>query len=223
MEKIFSPEFHQFFIDLAPNNNKDWFDSNRSRYEKFVKDPFKLFVQQLINAFAEVDPKFKEVEPKDCIFRINRDIRFSKDKTPYKIQMSAVISPGGRKSRALDGVYIELTPEHVRVYGGIYEVDRDDLMRIRLGIADNLKEFRGLIGDTLFIETFGELRGDKNKVLPKELKGIAADEPFLFNKQWYFFTEFEPEVILEDKLVDRVVDVYKTARPIENFFNRFLK
>jgi len=223
MENIFSPEFLKFFIELAPNNNKDWFDANRSRYEKFVKEPFKIFTQQLIDAFAEIDPRFKDVEPKDCIFRINRDIRFSKDKTPYKLQMSAVISPGGRKSRALDGVYIELTPEHVRIYGGIYEVDKDDLMRLRMGIVENMKEFRSLYMDSDFVKTFGELRGEANKVLPKELKDAAADEPLLFNKQWYFFAEYDPEIIFKDNLVGHVVDVYKTARPIEQFFNRFIK
>ncbi|TNE74473.1 MAG: DUF2461 domain-containing protein [Bacteroidetes bacterium] len=223
MEKIFTPDFLNFFIELAPNNNKDWFDQNRSRYEKNVKEPFKYFVQQLITEFSKIDPKFKETEPKDCIFRINRDIRFSKDKSPYKLQVSAVISPEGKKSRAIDGIYIELTPEHVRVYGGVYEVDKDDLQSIREGIAKNLNEFRKLISNQDFRKVFGELRGEKNKVLPKELKNAGEQEPLMYNKQWYFFTEFDPEIILEQDLIKRVIEVYKVARPVEQFFNRFIK
>lgn len=223
MEKIFTPDFLNFFIELAPNNNKDWFDQNRSRYEKNVKEPFKYFVQQLITEFSKMDPKFKETEPKDCIFRINRDIRFSKDKSPYKLQVSAVISPEGKKSRAIDGIYIELTPEHVRVYGGVYEVDKDDLQSIRKGIAKNLNEFRKLISNQDFRNVFGELRGEKNKVLPKELKNAGEQEPLMYNKQWYFFTEFDPEIILEQDLIKRVIEVYKVARPVEQFFNRFIK
>lgn len=223
MEKIFTPDFLNFFIELAPNNNKDWFDQNRSRYEKNVKEPLKYFVQQLITEFSKIDPKFKETEPKDCIFRINRDIRFSKDKSPYKLQVSAVISPEGKKSRAIDGIYIELTPEHVRVYGGVYEVDKDDLQSIREGIAKNLNEFRKLISNQDFRKVFGELRGEKNKVLPKELKNAGEQEPLMYNKQWYFFTEFDPEIILEQDLIKRVIEVYKVARPVEQFFNRFIK
>lgn len=223
MEKIFTPDFLNFFIELAPNNNKDWFDQNRSRYEKNVKEPFKYFVQQLITEFSKIDPKFKETEPKDCIFRINRDIRFSKDKSPYKLQVSAVISPEGKKSRAIDGIYIELTPEHVRVYGGVYEVDKDDLQSIREGIAKNLNEFRKLISNQDFRKVFGELRGEKNKVLPKELKNAGEQEPLMYNKQWYFFTEFDPEIILEQDLIKSVIEVYKVARPVEQFFNRFIK
>ncbi len=223
MEKIFTQDFLDFFIELASNNNKDWFDQNRSRYEKNVKEPFKYFVQQLITEFSKIDPKFKETEPKDCIFRINRDIRFSKDKSPYKLQVSAVISPEGKKSRAIDGIYIELTPEHVRVYGGVYEVDKDDLQSIREGIAKNLNEFSKLISNQDFRKVFGELRGEKNKVLPKELKNAGEQEPLMYNKQWYFFTEFDPEIILEQDLIKRVIEVYKVARPVEQFFNRFIK
>ena len=90
---FFTPDFLQFFIELAPNNNKDWFDINRKRYENSVKEPFKKFVQQLIGELAKSNPAFESLEAKDCIFRINRDVRFSKDKIPYKMMVSAVIAP----------------------------------------------------------------------------------------------------------------------------------
>ena len=77
---FFQQEFIDFFIELAPNNNKDWFDVNRKRYENFVKDPFNSFVQHLISEISKTDKNFSDLEPKHCVFRINKDVRFSKYK-----------------------------------------------------------------------------------------------------------------------------------------------
>ena len=93
----FTKDYLDFFIELAGNNNKDWFDINRKRYEQSVKKPFYAFVQRLIDHFALSYPAFKELTASECVFRINRDIRFSKDKSPYKMMCSAVIAPNGKK------------------------------------------------------------------------------------------------------------------------------
>jgi uncharacterized protein (TIGR02453 family) len=87
-----------FFKELAANNHKDWFDSNRKRYEESVKKPFSNFVSQFICELAAIDSEFNELTASECVFRINRDIRFSKDKTPYKSTCSAVVAPGGKHS-----------------------------------------------------------------------------------------------------------------------------
>ena len=220
---FFQKDFLDFFIELAPNNNKDWFDLNRKRYENSVKEPFKKFVNHIISKLAEIDPTFKELEAKDCIFRINRDIRFSKDKQPYKMQVSAVVSPLGKKSKAINGVYFELGPEHLRVYGGVYEIDKDDLLTVREGIAENIAEFQKTYNNPLFVKTFGELKGEKNKIIPKELKLAAEKEPLIFNKQWYFYTQFEPERILINNLDETIINCYKAGRPVEEFFNKLIK
>ena len=220
---FFQKDFLDFFIELAPNNNKDWFDLNRKRYENSVKEPFKKFVNHIISKLAEIDPTFKELEAKDCIFRINRDIRFSKDKQPYKMQVSAIVSPLGKKSKAINGVYFELGPEHLRVYGGVYEIDKDDLLTVREGIAENIAEFQKTYNNPLFVKTFGELKGEKNKIIPKELKLAAEKEPLIFNKQWYFYTQCEPERILIDNLDETILNCYKAGRPVEEFFNKLIK
>lgn len=220
---FFTPDFIDFFIELAPNNNKDWFDINRKRYEKSVKEPFQKFVQHIIDQIAKTDKTFKDLEPKDCIFRINRDVRFSKDKSPYKLMVSAVVAPNGKKSKAINGVYFELTPEHVRVYGGIYEIDKEDLQAVREGIANNLSQFKGLYSDKKFKSVFGEIRGEKNKTLPKELKEAGEKEPLIFNKQWYFFTEFPPELILDKKLDHAILESFEAGKAIEQFFNGFIR
>jgi uncharacterized protein (TIGR02453 family) len=220
---FFTQDYHDFFIELAGNNNKDWFDLNRKRYEQSVKIPFQRFTKHLINRIAKDDPAFKELEPKDCMFRINRDIRFSKDKTPYKLMCSAVIAPGGKKSRAINGIYFELGPEHVRAYGGIYEVDKDGLESVREGIADNLETFQKLYSDPNFKNLFGELRGEKNKTLPSHLRDSAEKEALIFNKQFYFFAEFPAETVVKAELDEILLNCYQAGRPMENFLNQFIQ
>ena len=221
--KHFSQEYLNFFMELAANNNKEWFDANRGRYEKHVRDPFKDFVHYMITKIAAKYPEFRELEAKDCIFRINRDIRFSADKTPYKLMCSAVVAPEGKKSKAVNGVYFELTPEHVRVYGGVYEIDKDDLYAVREGIAHNLSAFKKAYTDPKFVRVFGEVRGDKNKIVPKEFKEAAAKEPLLYNKQWYFFAQFEPDLILGDQLEEVILDCFEAGKPMEQFFSKLIK
>lgn len=220
---FFTQDFLDFFIELAPNNHKDWFDLNRKRYEKSVKEPFQKFVQHIIHQIAKTDTAFADLEPKDCIFRINRDVRFSKDKSPYKLMVSAVVAPNGKKSKAVNGVYFELTPEHVRVYGGIYEIEKDDLQTLREGIASNLGKFKALYSDKKFTSVFGEILGEKNKTLPKDLREAGEKEPLIFNKQWYFFTEFPPEMILDKKLDQLILDSFEAGKPMEQFFNSLIK
>ena len=220
---FFNQDFLQFFMDLAGNNNKDWFDQNRKRYEVNVKDAFKNFVTHIITKLAEEDPAFKDLEASSCIFRINRDIRFSKDKTPYKMNVSAVVTPEGKKSKAINGVYFELGPEHVRVYGGVYEIDKDDLLTVREGIAKNPEKFKKLYSEASFKNVFGEILGEKNKVIPKELKEAAEKEPLIYNKQWYFYKQFDAEVVLSENLDQLILDCYKAGQPVEKFFNELIK
>jgi uncharacterized protein (TIGR02453 family) len=220
---FFNPDFIQFFKDLAPNNNKDWFDENRSRYENNVREPFKAFVDHMIAELSKENPKMKDLLNKDCIFRINRDIRFSKDKTPYKMNVSALINVGGKKNYLGEGVYIELGPEHFRVYGGLYDVDKDTLLQVREGIAANPAEFKKLYSDKKFESLFGTIRGEQNKVIPKELKAAGEIEPMIYNKQFYYFAEYSPEKILDNDLDKTIIKAYQTAKPIEQFFSKILK
>lgn len=220
---FFQQEFIDFFIELAPNNNKDWFDVNRKRYEKFVKDPFNSFVQHLINEISKTDKTFADLEPKHCVFRINKDVRFAKDKSPYKLMVSAVVAPNGKKSKAVNGVYFELTPEHVRAYGGVYEIDKEDLLIVREGIAKNPQKFKDLYSDKKFVSLFGELRGEKNKIIPKELRDAAEVEPLIFNKQFYFFAEFPVETILNNNLDKLILDCFETGKPMEKYFSDLIK
>ena len=218
----FSKDFIQFFKDLAANNNKEWFDENRKRYEREVKDPFKTFIGDLIHKISKDDPAIA-IEPKDAIFRINRDIRFSKDKTPYKTMVSAIITKGGKKDKTSPGLYIELTPEHVRVYGGVYMADKEQLYDIRARIVENMDEFNKAINDKNFKSKYGEIRGEKNKVIPGEFKAAAEKEPLIFNKQFYYFGQMEAEAVLKEDLIETVYDYYTAARGIREFLAKAIQ
>ncbi len=220
---FFNQDLLQFFIDLAPNNHKDWFDQNRKRYELSVREPFRAFVSHMISKMATVSPEFKGLEAKDCIFRINRDIRFSKDKSPYKMMVSALIIPNGKKSRSTDGIYLEISPEHVRVYGGIYEMDKQIIDAVREGIIDDMSGFKACCTNKDFSGLFGTILGAKSKILPKEMKPMAIQEPLLYNKQWYFYAEFDPLVALEDSFDETVLNCYKKCRPLLLFFENCIK
>lgn len=218
----FSPDFNKFFIELAPNNNKEWFDANRKRYMKSVKEPFEAFVGDVIAQVAKHEPKVS-MTPREAIFRINRDIRFSKDKTPYKSRMSAAVAEGGRKDHSSGGIYFEIGPENVAFYGGQYNPDRDELQRIREHITANLSKFRKLRTSKVFMEHFGEIQGDRNKIVPKEFKAFLEQEALIANKQFYFVAELDPKLVTSPKLLDLLMEYYKAMKPMNDFLAAALK
>ena len=160
-----------------------------------------------------------ELEPKDCIFRINRDIRFSKDKTPYKLHASAAISKNGRKDMDNAGIYIQLDPEYTHLYSGFYYPSKEKLYQIRTNIASKPKQFEALKNDSTFKAVYGEILGDKNKVLPKEFKEAAQQEPLIYNKAFYYVNRLEPETALKTNLLQTVMDHYKAAHSLNKFLS----
>lgn len=214
----FTKEYLQFFKGLKKNNNREWFHANKKQYESAVKKPFYDFVEKMIDQLSALD-KTIVLTPKDCIFRINRDIRFSKDKTPYKTQMSAVIAPGGRKQLSgPPGLYIQFSVEDVRIYSGMYRLEKKDLQNIREAIASQPKEFAKLIKAKKFVNKFGEIHGEKNKRLPKEFQEAAEQQALLYNKSFYYFAQFKADLVLDPKLPKILVDHYKAAQPLNAFF-----
>lgn len=214
----FSPDFLAFFKELAANNHKDWFDENRARYKKEVKDPFAHFVGDLIGHLHGSHEPDLVVEPKDVIFRINRDIRFSKDKTPYKTNVSALISQRGRKSPDYPALYIELSPEHLAVYGGCYMLKPAQVKAMRQHMASNLEQFQALNSDSAFRKYYPEgIVGESQKRVDKEIAEAAEQEPILFQKQFYYAHAVEAELIPTDALLITVLDHYEASFKMMNF------
>lgn len=213
----FSDDFLRFFIELASNNHKEWFDANRKRYESTVKKPFEVFVTDLIAVIKKHDPEM-DITYKDAIFRINRDIRFSKDKQPYKLNRSAIVSSKGKKDKAFPGLYFEMGPEHFRIYGGVYAPDKEQLYAIRETIAKNPQVLDELLKAPDFVAAYGEVLGEQNKVLPAEFKAAAIDQPLIYNKQFYWYKTFDAEQILEDDLMILTESYYLANKKIMDYF-----
>ena len=211
--------FYEFFIELSANNQKSWFDENRARYEREVKALFLTFVESVLVKMAAVDGRFSGMEAKQCIFRINKDIRFSKDKTPYKLHCAAAIQIGGRKEMGAGGLYIQLGPEECGLYSGVYMPEKDDLMRIRGLFAGDLEGFNRVTTDKAFVKYFGTVRGEKNKRIDADWVVAAAEQPLLYNKQFYIQHAMDAEDTLRSNFDDYVVEVWKASKG----FNAFLQ
>lgn len=212
----FTDEFESFFRELKENNNKEWFDKNKKRFDKHVKKPFDKFVNDMILRMQQYDPECR-IEPKDAIFRIYRDVRFSNDKTPYKTQMSAIVGRGGRKDHSLKGMYLEIGDRHLRMYGGVYMPEKEQLQAIRQEILYNLDTFDRVISDKNFKKHFDTIRGEKNKRLPAEFSEVESRQPLIANKQFYYYTDLDPALITGDKLIDKFYEMYELSTPVRDF------
>jgi uncharacterized protein (TIGR02453 family) len=219
MSAFFTKQFSKFFIDLAPNNNKEWFDENRSRYENDVKKPFHDFTEQVIKAIAKLDPRIK-ISTKEAIFRINRDIRFSKDKYPYKMHMAAAISPAGKKDPDVSGFYFQLGPEGIQIWQGAYFIENTTLPHLREYLAANLKTFQKHKSAKKFVDTYGEIQGDGNSRVSKELKLVAEKEPLLLHKNLYWGAQLPASHITSDKLLQSLIDHYKAGKDLGMFLEK---
>jgi len=214
----FTKEFIKFFKELEKNNEREWFHANKKRYEEHAKKPFESFVALMIDRMQAIDPTIV-ITPKDAIFRIHRDVRFSKDKSPYKVQVSGIISKGGRKDMSTPGIYLQLNHKEFGIYSGAYMPDKNQLQGIREAIASDPKQFKKLISAKAFTNKFGSIQGEKNKRIPKEFKEIMETEPLIANKQFYYMKSLPAETILDPKLPKIVLDYYKASIPVSNFLS----
>lgn len=218
----FTPAFINFFKELSQNNSTEWFNENRKTYEKEVKKPFALFVEEMIKRIQKHEPDV-QIKAADAITRINKDIRFSKDKTPYNTHVSANISAYGKKDKSYPGFYFQLSPEKVSIFGGSYMVEPSTLQKIRSHIAENPDAFAAAYNDKNFKEKFGAIQGDQHKRLPEEFQQMAAKEPLIANKQFYYSADLKPDIILEETLPDKLMEYYFAARKLNDFLKEALQ
>lgn len=212
-----------FLKKLKKNNNRDWFNANKDLYEDARYD-FEVLVFDLIQKAAEFDESVSGVEPKSCLFRIYRDVRFSKNKSPYKTNFAADIQPGGRKSSRA-GYYVHIEPGSCMLAGGIYMPPPERLMAIRKFIADNHKEFDRIINAKDFKKEFKQLwqSEDRLKTIPK---GFEKDHPaaeILKNKSFIVLHELDDAKIFSNKFVNHAARVFKAMQPFNSFLNRAIQ
>ena len=219
----FNKDFIKFFIELSANNNRDWFNTNKARYKTNVEEPFKDFIAIMIRQMQKVQDGLDGLEAKDCVFRIYRDVRFAKDKAPYKTHMAALIGPGGRKDKTSPGMYLQLSAEDARLYSGAHMLDKNQLEAVRTAIVSDLMGFKKAYSGKKFAETFGEIHGEKNKRLNTTFAQAAEEEPLLYNKSFYYFKKWPAKEILKDDFSRSLISAYNAAKPVNEFLFRALK
>ncbi len=216
---MISKTYSAFFKELAKNNQKEWFHANKKRYENDVKAPFINLVELLLPVLSDWDNRILS-DPKKALFRINRDIRFSKDKSPYNVIMKAGFSPGGKKSE-LPGYYLGIDAEHIHVGGGLFMVHPPELKKVRAHLASHTDTFLNIIEHSDFIKNFGKLKGDRAKRLDKDLLHVADKTEYIYNKQFYAFAEFPLSNFYDsNRLVTEVLAHFEVIKPLNDFFNQ---
>jgi uncharacterized protein (TIGR02453 family) len=220
--QYFTKEYLAFFKELEEHNNKEWFDINRKRYEEHIKKPFEIFTQDLAEAIKKFDNEVA-TDYKNCIFRINKDIRFSKDKSPYKLNRSCAISKYGKKDHATPGYYVEVSAKKIGLAGGAWAPDAPMLGKIRQEISYNMKEFDKLVKDKKFLTAMDGIKGDRLVKPPKGYEEESKSQPLLHNKQFYYWVELSPSLITSDKILEEIVSRLKTAYPLNQFFRRAME
>ena len=212
-------EFFQFFKQLEKNNSKEWFDAHRKDYERNVKEPFHDFVSKMIEGIRVFEPDL-QMSAKDAIFRINRDIRFSTDKSPYKTHMGAHITRFGKSEVGRPGFYFEIDARGGACGGGCYQPDKDSISLIRDLIMHENKDLHKILKTKTFKDHFGDLQGEKNKILPAEYKEAAKSEPLLFNKQFFYWATLDKQLFTSPNAVKELIAYYKAARPMQEYLSR---
>ncbi len=208
----------KFLTALNDNNNKDWFDQNRKEYEELRKE-WVVFVGTLIQAVQGFDSAISMLDPKKCIFRINKDIRFSKDKSPYKTNFGAIITPGGKKEMFC-GYYLHIDPKEIFIAGGAYQPMPDLLAAIRQEIDYNFDEFSEIVSNKKAKTLFGDLQGDK---LIRPPKGYEAENPavaFLKHKGFIWVQNFKTTELYDTAFLEKITKSFEAMKPLNVFLNR---
>jgi uncharacterized protein (TIGR02453 family) len=209
-----------FLEALSNNNNKAWFDENRKQYD-LARTAFELLIANIVTQFHHVDD-IGNLMPKDAIHRINRDIRFSKDKSPYNTSMSALIGLNGRKSMSR-AYYIRVAPQNQSlVASGVIELSGAELQTIRTRIAEDSQPLRAIIESETFQRYFGTLNGERVKTAPN---GFPIDHPdidLLRYKEFLAEHTFADAEVTQDDFVERVIAVCRAARPLTLYFDQLL-
>lgn len=218
---MLQPATIKFLEDLGNNNNREWFDANRDTYQA-AKEDFESFVSALQMAMTPLEPKLAEQQAKNMIFRIFRDVRFSKDKTPYKAHFSAYFSQGGRKWPGA-GYYVHIQPGGAFLAAGIWMPEPPLLKKIRQEIDYDLEGFSKVLSEKAFKKHFTKISGESLQKVPA---GYEADNPaaeYLKMKSFIADSKISDEIIRKKDLVKTVTTAFTAASPLVSFLNRAME
>lgn len=219
-----NPDVFSFFDELQNNNNREWFLDNKHRYDA-IREEFVEFTAEIIDRLYPLDPTIGHPDPKRCLYRIYRDIRFSPDKRPYKTHIAFFLSSGGVKKGGLPGYYLQVGQEDYGLHGccnlggGIFMPEKETLAAIRQEIFYNTDEFLAIMNDKNYKRYFGN-KFFTTKVLSRAPKGYPADWEhidLLKYNDYCTMHEVPQEVVTGDGFADYVMKVFAASVPLNKF------
>ena len=214
-----------FLKELKRNNNKTWFDNHKAKFLS-AKNDFENFVQEIIKVISAFDNDIKDLQAKNCTFRINRDIRFSKDKTPYKTNMGASFNRGGKKS-IFGGYYFHLEPGGKSfVGGGLWMPDPIALKKLRQEIDYCFPEFQKIISNPSFKKQYNNLEMNEGQMLVNVPKGYDKENPaasFLKLKSFVATKNISDTLLTNSGLLKETAKAFEALMPLVKFMNRSLE
>ncbi|MBE0649598.1 MAG: DUF2461 domain-containing protein [Bacteroidales bacterium] len=211
----------EFLRELKQNNNREWFIENKSRYESSRKMIIQFLDQKMIPGLAAFDPSVQNIMGKQCLFRIYRDIRFSKDKTPYKTNFGASIGLAGRKLQTA-GYYLHIEPGNSFIGGGIYHPTSEELKAIRKEVYYSIDKLNKIRSNPDFKKVFGDITGDQLQRAPL---GFPKDFPhleLLRFKDYLVMKSLTDEELLKPDLDQYLLGIFKLQKPFNDFLNEAL-
>jgi uncharacterized protein (TIGR02453 family) len=220
---MLDPQTLKFLSQLKKNNNKPWFDAHRAQYEA-AKIDFSNFIQLVIDAVQKSDTTITGLTAKDCQFRINRDVRFSKDKRPYKENFGAFICRGGKKS-IYAGYYFHLAPGNSFIGGGLWHPEPANLKKVRQEIDYNWEEFSSIIKNKNFKKIYSDLYKGEDVSLSRMPKGYEEDNAaidYLKLKSLIAETKIADEDLTKATLHKKTIAAFEALQPLLKFINRSL-
>ncbi len=215
----FSQEFFEFFTDLSRNNDRDWFAANKDRYRAVVVDAISAFIGAMAPRLAEIS-RFYVADPRPnggSMFRIYRDVRFSKDKRPYKEHAACQFRHQAGKDAHAPGFYVHLAPDKVIYGGGTWMPPGPDLQRIRQAIADNPSAWSRVVEDKRLVDSFGAVAGDGLKRPPR---GFPPDHPHIADlkrKSFFAMRHVGADEARSPDFIDDVEVAFRSATPLMRF------
>ena len=209
-----NPDILVFYKDLEKNNNREWFEKQKSRY-KALESELKVFNEEVKNGLDKED----DIE-RVKMFRIYRDVRFSKDKTPYKTHVG--VSFHRKKPKLRGGYYMHIKPENSFIAGGFWDPNPKDLFRIRKELEFDAQELRNIINEKKFNSIWGELQGEKVKTAPKNFNKKHPDIDLIRHKQYIFIKKFNDKSVLSSDFINEVINNFIAIRPFFDHMTNIL-
>lgn len=217
------PRLADFLAELAQNNRREWFEAHRPEYQA-LRDDFCAFIGEVIERTADFDERVRWKDPRDCLFRIYRDVRFSANKSPYKTTFSAYVSEQNRRG-APPGYYLEVDERGTLLAaGGVWMPPAEPLARLRTSIAEHPERLQKVLRSRGFKKTFGDLRGDDR--LKRPPRGYGEDAPlieYIKLKSFIVWRETDARALTHDGALTYVVDSFRAALPLVDWVRAALE